>query len=131
EQGDRSFQRRFGGLGLGLSIAKSLVQVHGGTLVAESEGHDHGATFSLTVKTAHAREPRAEQSPTKRADAIRHSHRILLVDDHLDTSTALKRLLTRHGYIVTAARDMRSAMETAKQGKFDLLISDVGLPDGS
>ena len=131
EQGDRSFQRRFGGLGLGLTIAKSLAQAHGGTLVAESEGRDHGATFSLTIKTAHARERRVGQPHTKRTDAIRPSLRILLVDDHPDTSTALERLLTRHGYIVAAARDMRSAMEAAEQGEFDLLISDVGLPDGS
>ena len=99
--------------------------------MAESEGRDHGATFSLTVKTAQARERRVGQPHTKRTDAIRPSLRILLVDDHPDTSTALERLLTRHGYIVAAARDMRSAMEAAEQGEFDLLISDVGLPDGS
>ena len=125
EQGDRSFQRRFGGLGLGLTISKSLAEAHGGTLVAESEGRDHGASFLLTIKTVPAHE-RAGQPRTKRADAIRRSLRILLVDDHPDTSAALERLLTRRGHTVAAARDMRSAMEAAERGQFDLLISDVG-----
>ena len=55
EQGDRSFQRRFGGLGLGLAISKSLAEAHGGTLMAESEGRDHGASFLLEIKTVPAR----------------------------------------------------------------------------
>jgi two-component system CheB/CheR fusion protein len=130
EQGDRSFQRRFGGLGLGLTISKSLAEAHGGTLVAESEGRDHGASFSVKLKTV---PPRAhtEEPGTRRVDASRRSLRILLVDDHLDTSAALDRLLTRRGHTVAAAHDMRSAMEAAERGQFDLLISDVGLPDGS
>jgi signal transduction histidine kinase len=130
EQGDRSFQRRFGGLGLGLTISKSLAEAHGGTLVVESEGRDHGATFSLEIKTVPPRE-RARQPRQTGADSIRRSFRILLVDDHPDTSTALEKLLTRRGHTVATARDMRSAMETAEHGQFDLLISDVGLPDGS
>ena len=130
EQGDRSFQRRFGGLGLGLTISKSLAEAHGGTLVAESEGRDRGASFLLKVKTVPAQE-RAGQPRTPRADTLRRSLRILLVDDHADTSVALERLLARRGHTVAAARDMRSAMEAAEGGQFDLLISDVGLPDGS
>ena len=130
EQGDRSFQRRFGGLGLGLTISKSLAEAHGGTLLAESAGRNRGASFLLKIKTVPEAE-RAGQPHAARADTLRRSLRILLVDDHPDTSIALERLLARRGHIVTTARDMRSAMEAAEGQPFDLLISDVGLPDGS
>jgi signal transduction histidine kinase len=130
EQGDRSFQRRFGGLGLGLTISKSLAEAHGGTLVAESEGRGRGARFFFTIKTVLVQE-RAGQAPTAPSKASRRALRILLVDDHPDTTAALERLLTRRGHTVAAAHDMRSAMEAAERGQFDLLISDVGLPDGS
>jgi signal transduction histidine kinase len=130
EQGDRSFQRRFGGLGLGLTISKSLAEAHGGTLVAESAGRDHGASFLLELKTVPARN-RERPPRERRVDGLRRSFRILLVDDHPDTSAALERLLTRRGHIVAAAGDMQSAIAEAERGQFDLLISDVGLPDGS
>jgi signal transduction histidine kinase len=130
EQGDRSFQRRFGGLGLGLTISKSLAEAHGGTLLVESEGRGHGASFSLKIKTVPPPE-RARQPRQTGANSIRRSFRILLVDDHPDTSIALEKLLTRRGHTVAAARDVQSAMAEAESGQFDLLISDVGLPDGS
>jgi len=130
EQGDRSFQRRYGGLGLGLTISKSLAEAHGGTLVAESEGRDRGASFILRVKTVPAYERAGPLRPAH-VGATGRSFRILLVDDHLDTSVALERLLTRRGHTVAAAPDMRSAIEAAERDQFDLLISDVGLPDGS
>ena len=130
EQGDISFQRRFGGLGLGLTISKSLAEAHGGALVAESEGRDRGARFSFTIKTVPAQE-RAAQLPAAPSNASQRSLRILLVDDHPDTTAALERLLRLRGHTVAAAHDMRSALETAERGQFDLLISDVGLPDGS
>ena len=130
EQGDRSFQRRYGGLGLGLTISKSLAEAHGGTLVAESEGRDQGASFLLRMKTVPAHE-RAGQPRPIRAGTTGRSFRILLVDDHPDTSVALEKLLTRRGHTVAVAPDMRSAIEAAERDQFDLLISDVGLPDGS
>jgi signal transduction histidine kinase/CheY-like chemotaxis protein len=130
EQGERSFQRRFGGLGLGLTISKSLAQAHGASLVAKSEGTGRGATFLLTMKTAEldqaSSEPRAPEAripPT--------SLRILLVDDHLDTCAALERLLKLRGHSVAAAHNMHGAIEIAAGESFDLLISDVGLPDGN
>jgi len=130
EQGDRSFQRRFGGLGLGLTISKSIAEAHGGTLVAESEGRDRGASFLLKIRTIPGHKRAAPSRPAQ-MDTLRRSLRILLVDDHADTSVALEKLLARRGHTVAAARDMRSALEAAEGGQFDLLISDVGLPDGS
>ena len=89
EQGDRSFQRRFGGLGLGLTISKSLAEAHGGTLLAQSEGRDRGASFLFTIKTVPAQE-RAAQLPARSVESPPRSLRILLVDDHPDTIAALE-----------------------------------------
>ena len=130
EQGERSFQRRFGGLGLGLTISKSLAQAHGASLIAKSEGFNRGATFLLTMKTAVLEEavgaPRVLDTQTAPSGL-----RVLLVDDHPDTCAALERLLTLRGHKVTAAHDMREALVSAARESFDLLISDVGLPDGN
>ena len=128
EQGERAFQRRYGGLGLGLAISKSLAQAHGGTLIARSEGRGRGSTFILTMKTV-SPPPRIVKltSPVPESRPLR----ILLVDDHLDTCTALERLLVRRGHLVAAAHNVRSAMEAAACNSFDLLISDIALPDGT
>jgi len=128
EQGDRSFQTRFGGLGLGLAISKSLAQAHGGTLVARSKGRDQGSTFILTMTTV---PPPQKWAPTQTSVPQARSLRILLVDDHQDTCTALERLLVRRGHLVAAAQTMRAAMEAAAGNQFDLLISDIALPDGT
>ncbi|MEA3198472.1 MAG: hypothetical protein QOF32_2524, partial [Gammaproteobacteria bacterium] len=130
EQGERSFQRRFGGLGLGLTIAKSLAQAHGASLVAKSEGTGRGATFLLTMKTAQL----DEASAARRTSDTRippTGLRILLVDDHPDTCAALERLLKLRGHSVATAHSMGGALEIAGRESFDLLISDVGLPDGN
>ncbi|HEV3392966.1 MAG TPA: MASE1 domain-containing protein [Chthoniobacterales bacterium] len=128
EQGERSFQRRYGGLGLGLAISKSLAQAHGGTLTGKSDGRDHGSTFVLTLKTV---APPARVVKLAEPTPATRSLRILLVDDHLDTCTALERLLVRRGHLVAAAHNVRSAMEAAARSSFDLLISDIALPDGT
>jgi signal transduction histidine kinase/CheY-like chemotaxis protein len=131
EQGNRSVERGFGGLGLGLAISKSLAQAHGGSLVARSEGRNRGSTFTLTMQTVAPRQEVSVPAEVKSALEQRRMLRILLVDDHKDTCDALERLLVRRGYLVAAAHDVRSALETAASGRFDLLISDVSLPDGS
>jgi signal transduction histidine kinase/CheY-like chemotaxis protein len=128
EQGEHSFQRRYGGLGLGLAISKSLAQAHGGTLTAKSEGRDRGSTFVLTMKTV---PPPARTAKATTAPAEMRALRILLVDDHQDTCIALERLLVRRGHLVAATHNVRSAMEAAVRNRFDLLISDIALPDGT
>jgi CheY-like chemotaxis protein len=130
EQGNQSFESRFGGLGLGLAISKSLAQAHGGTLTAQSEGHDCGSTFILSMQTLSPVEaPIVAAQPT--TDVPQRALKILLVDDHEDTCAALEKLLVRRGHIVAAAHNVRSAMEAAARNKFDLLISDIALPDGT
>ena len=129
EQGEQSLHRRFGGLGLGLAISKSLALAHGGTLIALSEGRGYGSTFTLTLDTISPPQRRTVQPHA--AGATARPLRILLVDDHQDTCLALERLLVRRGHLVAATHNMRSAMEAAGRNQFDLLISDIALPDGT
>ena len=130
EQGNQSFEHRFGGLGLGLAISKSLAQAHGGTLTAQSGGRDRGSTFLLSMQTTSPAEGLG--SPARESDETsRQGLRILLVDDHQDTCAALEKLLVRRGHLVAATHNVRSAMEAAARNRFDLLISDIALPDGS
>src|SRR5207302_6154932 len=130
EQGNRSFERRFGGLGLGLAISKSLAQAHSGTLTAQSDGRDRGSTFILSMQTLSPAE--VATVPRKiSSEASQQGLKILLVDDHQDTCAALEKLLVRRGYLVAATHNVRSALEAAARNKFDLLISDIALPDGS
>ena len=130
EQGNRSFERRFGGLGLGLAISKSLAQAHSGTLTAQSDGRDRGSTFILSMQTLSPAE--VATVPRKiSSEASQQGLKILLVDDHQDTCAALEKLLVRRGHLVAATHNVRSALEAAVRNKFDLLISDIALPDGS
>ena len=130
EQGNRSFERRFGGLGLGLAISKSLAQTHSGTLTAQSGGCDRGSTFIFSLATLSPAEVATVPAKVSH-EASQRGLKILLVDDHADTCAALAKLLVRRGHLVAATHNVRSAMEAAVRNKFDLLISDIALPDGS
>jgi signal transduction histidine kinase/ActR/RegA family two-component response regulator len=130
EQGEQSITRKFGGMGLGLAISRMLMELHGGSLRASSEGSGKGSTFTIEIRTI-AGEAAADTSDG-REDAVSHSHAsILLVEDHVDTGAIMKQLLERHGYSVTAADSVAAALRLASSATFDLLISDIGLPDGT
>ena len=131
EQGNRSFEHRFGGLGLGLAISKSLAQAHDGTLTAQSDGANRGSTFTLSMQTLAQSEAAGVAAEAVTTHSARQGLKILLVDDHQDTCAALEKLLARRGHLVAVSHDVRSAMETAARNKFDLLISDIALPDGT
>jgi CheY-like chemotaxis protein len=123
---------RLGGLGLGLSISNALVQAHGGTLTAESEGLGRGATFRVELALSSARPaPRPGERASPKAAPSRERRRVLLVEDHADTLGAARDLLAELSCEVVPAASMREALAAAEAGPLDLVISDLGLPDGS
>ena len=129
-QGSEAAGPRFGGLGLGLSITALLVREHRGRIWAESAGRDQGATFHLEFPLATAPAPDQPATPVT-PPAAEGSLRILLVEDHEDTRAILQRLMTRWGHKITTAASVAQAVDAIAGGDCDLLLSDVGLPDGS
>jgi PAS domain S-box-containing protein len=131
EQGDPRINRQFGGMGLGLAITNAIVGLHDGTITAESPGLDQGSVFTLTLPLTAS--PAITGPPRVRPPApeTAHSWRILMVEDHADTSRMLSMLLRRRGYTVSTAATVAEAGETAARETFDLLISDLGLPDAT
>ncbi len=127
EQGGRT---QLGGLGLGLAISKTLVEAHKGTITAQSAGRNQGSMFALVFPTCEKVEAQIAPALSPRF-AERQPMRILLVEDHEDTNRSLTSLLRRRGYHVQSALTFQSALELSAKDKFDVLISDLGLPDGS
>jgi signal transduction histidine kinase len=116
------------GLGLGLAICKALVDLHGGTIEAQSAGPGTGASFVVELPCCDA--PRGQNQADKAAESRPGSVRILLVDDHADTLVSLCSLLTQDGHEVRTAASIEQALDIAETYQFDVLISDIGLPDG-
>ncbi len=133
---------RFGGLGLGLAISRKLVELHAGRISAESEGRGKGSTFMielpLEVPAADGREPAAvpaerngDPVPCATDGPAGPQRSILLVEDHLPTRVALDRLLKRRNFKVFVAGTAGEARALAQADRIDILISDIGLPDGN
>jgi CheY-like chemotaxis protein len=130
---------RFGGLGLGLAISKLLIELHHGRIEARSAGRDCGATFRIALPLHTASVPSEASStpsngvspPASRStQATPQLRRILLVEDHAATRDAVRNLLTRRAYDVVCAASVNDALRLADTAKFDLVLSDIGLPDG-
>ena len=140
EQGAKSRSRQFGGLGLGLAIAKGFAELHEASITARSEGTGKGATFTLELSTISA-PPAAPATaipdavgpskPVTTASLPTAGCRILLVEDDRDTLRTMSKLLKSFGHRVITAATVAEANSQVEIGAFDLLLSDIGLPDGS
>jgi PAS domain S-box-containing protein len=130
EQGAKSITQQFGGLGLGLAISEALVQQHGGTIAADSAGPGKGATFAVELRTVHPVAGRGAE-PGAGGLAPARTLDILVVEDHTDSARVMARLLRQAGHRVETADTVAAARVALDARRVDLLISDLGLPDGS
>jgi len=134
-QGDGTPARRSGGLGLGLAIVRHLVELHGGTVHAASDGEHRGATFTVTL-------PRMPEASVTRRDAAPEPHdgaaadvprfddvRVLLVEDDADIREFLEAVFAGHHAEVRGASSVREALERVQSWRPDVVIADIGLPD--
>jgi CheY-like chemotaxis protein len=128
EQGKLAGQR-YGGLGLGLAISHTIICAHGGTIGAESAGEGLGARFTVTLDTVDA--PLPDAAGEGAVARPKRSLRLLIVEDHPATRDVLLRLLTRNGHQVTTASSVQNGLAAFHSDVFDVVISDLGLPDGS
>jgi signal transduction histidine kinase/ActR/RegA family two-component response regulator len=130
DQGGIEARHGFGGLGLGLTISKALVELHGGALRVQSDGRGSGATFSVELATTPSG-PVTSPLSREGMPSMPRPRRILVVEDHEPTLLAMTRLLERDGHTVFSAGTVCEALARAASCRFDIVISDLGLPDGT
>ncbi|MDQ3205233.1 MAG: ATP-binding protein [Pseudomonadota bacterium] len=128
-QGARTPDRSQGGLGIGLALVRSIVELHGGSVQASSAGPGQGSRFTVELPRAQDRRPRPE--PLARAGSqARRQRRILIVDDNVDAASVLAEVLRVEGHQVSIALDGGGALAVAARAPgFEICILDIGLPD--
>jgi CheY-like chemotaxis protein len=132
-RGETLAMRRFGGLGLGLAISRAVVDAHDGRLAVASAGKGRGATFTVELTAVRPAIDAVSGVPTGRPDRALEDRplRILLVEDDASTLRVMARLLRSRRCEVTTATSVADALAAAEAGDFDLIVSDIGLPDGT
>jgi CheY-like chemotaxis protein len=137
-QADSSVTRAHGGLGLGMAIVRHLIELHGGTVQAESEGDDRGATFTVTLPIRAYEEPAEPPRRTPRhgaEEAVPWAElprldglRVLVVDNEFDARQIAATVLLQKGAKVTEAASAEEALDLTARGRFDLIVSDIAMP---
>ncbi|MGH7287620.1 MAG: ATP-binding protein [Myxococcota bacterium] len=127
-QGEQSVESAQEGLGIGLTLAKQLIEMHGGTLQVRSDGPGKGAEFTVRLPTATTTAPEPERPSSEDKSAARPTVRILVVDDNRDSVESLSLLLETLGNEVRTAHDGLEAVKLAKEQQPELVLLDLGLP---
>jgi hypothetical protein len=130
-QGRRSVDRSEGGLGIGLALVKTLVEMHGGTVAAASEGRGHGSEFTITLPVSTSAPADSQGDPGAAQVtpvAPTHAHRVLIVDDNVDGAETLGQLLQASGHTVKVLHDPVAALDALDDFRPDAAVLDIGLP---
>ncbi|HZF28378.1 MAG TPA: MHYT domain-containing protein [Gammaproteobacteria bacterium] len=125
-QAQQGPERKRGGLGIGLTLARRIVELHGGTIEVASDGPGRGATFTLRLPTIAP--PPLTAAPAQRDAAIRCARRVVIVEDSEDTRVSLQKLLEHEGHTVHTAPDGPSGFDAIAQLRPDVALIDIGLP---